>query len=118
MAPDKEATKPPPCVRVQLIELACGVAGTEVVSPAAQDRVQVRDQHPDILYSVAVGTGQFLHPLAYPLHASSRRPALQVVATRAALQQTARNSGMEVATEEIETFPAFSEVHDPRLLRM
>src|SRR5579859_5885777 len=118
MAPDKKASKPPPYVRVELIELARGVTGAEVVSPAAQDRIQVRDQHPDILYSIAVRPGQFLHPLVYPLHASSRRPPLQVVATHAALQQPSRDSGMEVATKEVEAFPALSEVYDSRLLRV
>src|SRR5262245_53760355 len=66
-------------VAVESVESLGGVAGAEVVRPAAQDRVEVTDEHAHILDPVPVATGQLLHALPDPLHAALRRPSLEEV---------------------------------------
>ena len=63
------------------MELVRSIPGTEVVAPAAQYRVDVLDQHSDILDPAPIPTGQLLHPLPDPLQAPGRRPALEEVDT-------------------------------------
>src|ERR1700734_283391 len=60
---DHEASEPLPDVVVGLAELRGGVPGAEVVPPAAQQRVQVRDHHADVVpCAVAAGAGADLVP--------------------------------------------------------
>jgi hypothetical protein len=49
LALDQQALESPRDVTVDLPELVGGVPGTEVVSPAAQHRVQIRDHLADVL---------------------------------------------------------------------
>src|ERR1039458_1907290 len=104
-------------VVVDLDELLGGVAGPKVVAPAAQDRVQVRDDLADVLArSPAAGLG--FDRASDARHRSLRGPALEVVAANAALQHPTRHAGSEVAAEEVKALPALSEVNHLRLLRM
>src|SRR5487761_435432 len=77
---DQQAFEPPRGVPVDLTELDGGVPGAEVVTPAAQQRVQVRDHLADILHPDAVTAGAVPDLLPDALHRPLRRPAVQVVA--------------------------------------
>src|SRR5262245_33372078 len=114
---DQQAAEAANYVVVDLDELGGGVAGTEVVAPATQDRVDIRDHITDIVTRPAASRlGPDLRPEA--LHRPLGRPALKVVAAHAAFQHPARHAGSEVAAEEIEALSTLSEVNHSRLLRM
>ena len=73
LALHEEAAEPTPDMGVQLIELLGSIPigsipGAEAVALATQHAVQVPDQHPDILHTVAVMTNQLLHTLLHLLH--------------------------------------------------
>src|SRR6266508_3476781 len=106
-----EAVEPLPHVRVQSVELVRGVPGAEVVAPAAQDRVQVADQHPHILHPVAITSGHLLHALPCPLHAARRGPALEEVDAMALpLPDRSAHALVQVAAEEVEALPSPAQV--------
>src|ERR1700730_17734496 len=116
---DQQAFQPPCGVPVDLTELDGGVPGAEVVTPAAQQRVQDRDHVTDVLdpYAVAAGTIPDLLPDA--LHRPLRGPAVQVVADDPLLlPQPPRHASPEMAAEEVQSLPAFSEVYHLRLARV
>src|SRR2546422_9996460 len=96
----QEVAQPFPHICVNLVELDGGVSGAEVVAPASQDGIQLRDEHADILPPVAVAAGLGPNLLAYPLHASCRRPTVQVIAAYAAFQQPTGHSGTKVAAKK------------------
>src|SRR5487761_655325 len=81
---DHEAAEPVHDVVVGLAELDGSVPGAEVVPPAAQDRVQVRDHLADVLPR-AVSAGAVPDLLPEPLHSPLGRPPVQVVAPDAPL---------------------------------
>src|SRR5262249_43351672 len=88
LALDEQALEPPFDVAVDLSELLGGVPGPEVVAPSAQDRVQFRDHLADVLDPAATATiGLDFDLGSNALHRAQRWPAVQVVATDAALQQ-------------------------------
>src|ERR1700730_7989232 len=94
---DHQAPEPPRGVAVDLVELAGSVPGTEVVPPATQDRVELQDYIPDVPDSGAVTAGLGLDLLTDALHRALAGPAVQVVAANAALQDTTRDTRVEVA---------------------
>src|SRR5690242_11612319 len=81
---DHEATEPVHDVVIGLPELDGSVPGAEVVPPAAQDRVEVRDHLADVLPR-AVSAGAVPDLLPEPLHGPLGRPPVQVVAPDAPL---------------------------------
>src|SRR6185437_5290603 len=94
------------------------VPGAEVASPAAQQRVQVRDHLADIRScAVLPGAGAYLLP--EPLHRPLRGPPVQVVADDPLLlPQASRHAGEEMASEEVQSLPAFPEINYLRLVRV
>src|SRR6185437_15554128 len=76
---DLEPEQPRHNITVNLTELLGGVAGAEVVSPTAQDWVEILD-HPLDAGSCPVDTGAVPNFLPKPLHRPLRRPPVQVVA--------------------------------------
>src|SRR4051812_5525192 len=114
----KQAPQPAHHIAVDLTELRGGVPGAEVVSPTAQDRVQVLDQ-PFDWNACTVATGAVPDFPTKPLHRPLRGPPVQVVAHDAFLfPQPTRHAGMEVTSKKVETLPAFPKINDPRLIRM
>src|SRR2546427_1363814 len=114
-----EAKEASPHVLVHPVELLCGIPGAEVVAPPAQDRVQVADQHPHILHSVPVSSGELLHALPSPLHASRRGPPLEEVDAMALLlPDRSAHALVQVATEKVEPLPSPAQVDLPRFLRV
>src|SRR6266702_7346845 len=67
-----QALEPPRHMPVDLNELVSGVPGAEVVAPAAQQRVQVRDHLADILRPCAVAPGTGTDLLPEPFHRQLR----------------------------------------------
>ena len=112
-----QAVEPPLDVPVDLDELDGGVPGTKVVAPTAQDRID-RGDHVANVHPSAASASQRFDPRSDAIHRPLRRPALEVVATNAAFQQPTRYTGVEMAAEEIEPLPAFTEVNQSRLLRV
>src|ERR1700728_835646 len=116
---DQKTFQAPRDVPVDLAELGGGVPGAEVVAPAAQQRVDIRDHFADVFHphAVAAGSGPDLVP--EPLHRLLRGPAVQVVADDPLLlPQPPRHAGVKVTAEEIQTLPASCEVHNLRLIRV
>src|SRR5579859_6708222 len=113
--PDHQGAEPPHDVAVSLDELHGGVPGAEVVPPAAQQRVQIRDHLADVRpHAIPTGTGTDFLP--EPLHRPLRGPAVQVVADDPLLlPQASRHAGTEMASEEVQPFPAFPEIYYLRL---
>src|SRR5438045_1825607 len=73
-----QVSEPPDDVPIDRRELRGRIPGPEVVAPAAQQRVELRDR----LAQVPVTRrpwGQLLHALPHPLHALRRWPALEEV---------------------------------------
>src|SRR5258708_3547267 len=116
--PDHQGAEPPHDVVIGLAELPGGIPGAEVVPPAAQQRVQVRDDLADVCSrAVAAGTGVNFVP--EPLHRLLRGPAVQVVAHDALLRpQAPRHAGAEMASEEVQALPAVPEIDYLRLVRV
>src|SRR5437867_11122773 len=95
--------EPPPHVGIDLVELRCRVSSAEVLTPSAQNRVQVPDDHPDVLHPHPFGAGQAPHFLSYPLHAACRWPALEEVdAFALLLPDRPRHPLPQVTAEEVE----------------
>src|SRR5437667_5578791 len=119
LAAQHEAVEPIYDVAVEPIELARRIPGAEVVSPAAQDRVEIADQDPHILHSVPVASGSLLHALLHTLHAALRRPALEEVhASVFLLPDDPTHPLVQVAAEEVEPLPSPTQIDSPRLLRV
>src|ERR1700752_1193584 len=98
---DHQALQAPFDVPVDLPELDGGVPGAEVVPPAAQQRVQVRDHLADVR-SDAVAAGAGVYFLPEPLHRPLRGPAVQVIADDPLLlPQASRHAGAEMTSEEV-----------------
>src|SRR5712692_7512774 len=118
-APDEKGAEPGPDVSVDLVELASGVPGAEVVAPTAQQRVQVADDDPDVLHTVAIAAGQLLHALPDALHAARRGPALEEIAPLAlSLPDLSAHALAQMATEEVEAFASIAQLDPPRLFRV
>src|SRR6266700_2855757 len=76
---DHQPEEPPHYVAVGLAELVTSVPGAEVVAPAAQNGVQVRDHVADVR-SRAVSASPDPDLVPEPVHRPLRRPPVQVVA--------------------------------------
>src|SRR5436190_21671660 len=114
-----EAAKSVHDVAIQPVELACGIPGAEVVTPAAQDRVQLADQDPRVLHPVPVASSALLHALLHALHAALRRPPLEEVdATALPLPDEPAHALVQVAAEKVEALPSTAQVDLPRLVRV
>src|SRR2546425_1097873 len=102
-----EAAEPVHDVAIHPVELACGIAGAEVVAPAAQDRVQVTDDYSHVLHAIPVASSALLHALLHTLHAALRRPALEEVdATALLLPDEPAHAFVQMAAEEVEALPS------------
>src|SRR6516165_6407413 len=103
---DHQGAQPPHHVVVGLAELVSGVPGAEVVAPAAQDGVEVRDHLADVP-SGAVAAGAVPDLAPEPFHRPLRGPAVQVVADDPLLvPQPPRHAGAKMAAGEIQPLPA------------
>src|ERR1019366_3916762 len=65
---DHQAVEPPRHVPVGLDELNGGVPGAEVVAPAAQQRIEIRDHLADVLYAYAAAAGPVRDLVPEPFH--------------------------------------------------
>src|SRR5260221_6623502 len=116
---DQKTPQRPRDVPVGLTELDGSVAGAEVVSPAAQQRVQVREHVTDIPHSGAVAASAGTDLLPEPLHRPGRGPAVQVIADDPLLlPQLSRHAGVKMAAEEVQAPPASPEGNYLRLIRV
>src|SRR6185312_1273660 len=113
-----EGTQPHPDVAVELIESRRCIAGREVVSPAADHRIDLRDR----LAQIAVTRptwGQLLHALLHSLHARRRRPALEEINALAfILPDLARHAFVQVTAEKVEALLAIGQLELSRLVWM
>src|SRR5208283_1567939 len=115
---DHQAAEPEYYVVVGLAEFIGGVPGAEVVAPAAQQRIQVRDHLTDVLHSDAVAAGAVPDLGPEPFHRLLRGPAVQVVAHDPLLfPQPPRHAGVKMAAEKVQALPALPEVHYFRFSR-
>src|SRR4029077_19990707 len=113
-----QAEQPPRDVFVDLSELVSGVAGAKVVAPAAQDRIQYRDQIADVS-SDPVAPGEVADLDPYPGHSRLAGPAVQVITHDAALfPQPPRHARPEMTTQKIQAAASLAQVDDLRLIRM
>lgn len=83
-ASDPQALESPVHVAVHIDEVVRRVARTEVLTSAAQHRVDLGDHASNILVTTLSGC-QLPDPLPYPIHRLGTRPVLQVVPPRALL---------------------------------
>src|SRR5258708_7640487 len=103
---DHQGAEPPHDVVVGLAELIGGVPGAEVVTPAAQDRIEVRDHVADVGPG-AVPAGPVPDFRPEPLHRPLRGPAVQVVADDPLLlPQPPCHARPEMPSEDIHSSPA------------
>jgi hypothetical protein len=115
---DQKPAEPPYDVVIDLTELVGGVAGTKVVAPATQDRIDIRDHVADIGPD-PIAPGAVTHLGPYPGHGPLRRPAMQVVAHEALLlPQPPRHARPEVTTQKIQALTTLTQIDHLRLIRM
>src|SRR5262245_5245381 len=85
----EEADEPPFHVAIYLAELVRGVSRPKVVAPAAQDRIQVPDDLPDVLEpGPPDAVRQLPNPVTDALHSLLRRPPEEI---RTALEMGAHD---------------------------
>ena len=95
-----------------------GIARAKVLAPAAQHRIDIRNDATNIRMAPRAG-GQLAHTQAHPRHRARRRPALEIVdATTRPLPQWPTHALAQMAAEKVETLASTREIDRPRLLRM
>ena len=116
LAITRSAIKPPPHVRVELVEAFCSIPRAEVLTPSSKDWVQVGDDVADVLVTPRPGS-ELLHALPDSLHRAPRWPALEEVeALPLLLEQLAAQSLVQVAAEKVEALLAIVELDSSRLV--
>src|SRR5579884_42714 len=113
-APAQEPEETRPHERIDLNELGRCVAGPEVISPAAQDGVEILDDLSKIIHArPAPSIRDLANAAPDAIHAPHRGPPEEVL-----LLPEVRPHDPQMAPEEVEPLLAESGFHDPTLLGM
>jgi len=72
-----ESLQPPPDVRIHLIKLVRLIARAIVVTPSAQNRIQIPDKDSDVFHPIPSPISQLPNPAAHPLQRPRRRFPVQ-----------------------------------------
>ena len=115
---EKQPTESAFDVLVDGREVVRRIARAEVLSPAAEHRIEVRHHEAEV--RVAPGAGrQVSHAGAHPRHRTLRGPPLEIVDTLPCpLPDGPAHALAQVTSEEVKPVAAAREVDRPRLLRM